>query len=96
MIFRGVGRRFDTGNNRQYEEIGRFWDSMAEKYGQENLCGLGWDWTQDSLMYAIGTLGEADNFCWDDIKIVEILLPETGWQHWCGKTAQLDKLYGQI
>lgn len=96
MIFRGVGRRFSTRDDGQYEEIGAFWDAMAEKYGREKLCGLGWDWTDDSMLYAIGTLDAPERFRFSGMETMEVLLPENGWQRWKGKTEHLDELYRQI
>ena len=54
MVFNGVTRTFSTINDDQYNTIGTFWDEMSELYGMENLRGLGYKWTKDSIEYAIG------------------------------------------
>ncbi len=52
--FYGVSRFFFTKNEEQYQTIGAFWDEMSAKYGLENLQGLGYMWTGDTMSYAIG------------------------------------------
>ena len=91
MHFHGLTRTFSTKNEAQYEEIGAFWDEMAEKYGRENLRGLGYGWTEDTIEYAIGLkegrLEDSNCFVW---------LPEENWITVRGKTAELGKLYARI
>lgn len=96
MIFRGVGRRFSTADDSQYEAIGAFWDRMAVQFGRENLCGLGWNWRGDSLEYAIGMIDCPFACNMPGMQAYEIGLPEDGWQRWRGETERLDELYAEI
>lgn len=99
MIFRGFSRRFSTKNGEQFGTIGEYWDRMAALYGRDNLRGLGYDWTADSIAYVIGLrsnepfdMGEADaELCWK-----EVPLPDTGWVEYTGRTDSLDALYDEI
>ena len=90
MKFVGIKRIFSTRNEQQYTTIGTFWDEMSKLYGRDNLMGLGCNWSDDSIEYAIalkkGQIAGA-NF--------EIDLPDQ-WNVVKGKTAQLNLLYGQI
>ena len=91
MIFTGISRVFSTDNEMQYETIGAFWDEMSERYGLENLKGLGYNWTNNSIEYVIGlkegVIDQAD--C-----VVE--LPDNGWVTVCGKTVDLAQIYSRI
>ena len=91
MIFSGVGRVFSTENDGQYDAIGAFWDEMEAKYGLERLRGLGWNWTDKTIEYAIGlkegVIDGADR---------RVELPDDGWQCARGKTAQLSRIYEEI
>lgn len=49
MIFNGISKTYSTLGNRQYTSIGHFWDKMSEKYGRENLRGLGYNWTDTTI-----------------------------------------------
>lgn len=91
MKFIGVSRVFSTENDGQYNTIGAFWDELSERYGLENLRGLGYNWTENTIEYVIGlkegTIDRAD---------CEAELPDTGWVTVKGKTAELDRIYGRI
>jgi len=91
MIFNGIYRRFSTQNSEQYTSIGNFWDEMAEKYGRENLRGLGFAWKEDSIGYVIGLkkglLGDGS---------FNIELPDVGWTTVTGKTEELGQMYEEI
>ena len=91
MVFTGVSKVFSTENGAQYETIGAFWDGMSEKYGLENLRGLGYNWTDNSIEYLIGLkdgiIDQAD---------CEVELPDDGWITVCGKTAELSRIYNRI
>ena len=87
-MFYGITRTFSTINEAQYEAIGAFWNEMSEIYGIENLRGLGYSWTPDSIEYAIG-LKEG---LMDDYNC-EICLPIRNWITVKGKTADLGKIY---
>ncbi len=54
MVFTGISRVFFIKNNAQYETIGVFRDEMSDIYGMENLRGLGYNRTEDSIEYVIG------------------------------------------
>ena len=91
MTFAGVSRVFSTRNNMQYHTIGAFGDEMSEKHGIENLRGLGYNWTKDSIEYVIGLKdGVVQN------TNCEIELPDTGWISVKGKTSQLSEIYCEI
>lgn len=91
MRFTGISRVFSTENDMQYGTIGAFWDEMAGKYGLENLRGLGYNWTENSIEYVIGlkegTVDRAN---------CEAELPDGGWTAVRGKTADLAQIYSRI
>jgi len=91
MIFNGIYKRFITKNSEQYTTIGKFWNEMSEKYGRENLRGLGFAWEEGSIGYAIGLknglLGEGS---------INIELPDEGWITVTGKTEELGLMYEEI
>ena len=89
--FYGVSRVFSTKNEEQYQTIGAFWDEMSDKYGLENLQGLGYMWTGDTMSYAIGLKdGMIEDYD------VEIWLQADGWKTVKGRTENLDKIYDRI
>ena len=91
MTFCGIGKRFSLCGEEQYETIGAFWDELAAIYGLENLQGLGYGWSGDTMEYAIGLkVGEIKgcNVC--------ITLPEQGWHRVNGRTDALRELYDEI
>ena len=91
MTFVGVSRTFSTKDCQQYETIGAFWDEMSKKYGLENLQGLGYSWTEDTIDYAIGlkvgTIDEAN---------CSLTLPSKGWTRVFGQTDNLAAIYREI
>ena len=91
MLFTGIFRVFDLTDEQQYETIGQFWDEMADRYGLENLQGLGFAWQGNTLSYAIGLKdGHLPNYN------VQILLPDEGWVAVKGETARLKEIYDEI
>ena len=91
MVFRGISKVFSLANEQQYDTIGRFWDEMAEKYGLENLKGLGYKWQGDDFCYAIGLKsGVIEN---SDFSIE---LPDDGWVTVRGRTDCLKEMYDAI
>lgn len=91
MKFNGISKVFSTNNNEQYKTIGSFWDELSKKYGMENLRGLGYNWTKDSIEYVIGLKnGIIDN---DNCNID---LPKDGWTIVRGNTNELSKIYEGI
>jgi predicted transcriptional regulator YdeE len=91
MLFKGISRSFSLLNENQYNTIGAFWDEMIEKYGLENLVGLGYEWDEKTIKYAIGLKnGDIDGFDFS------IELPDCGWQVAYGRTEQLKELYDSI
>ncbi len=89
--FYGISRVFSTKNEDQYRTIGAFWDEMSALYGLENLWGIGYGWTKDSMSYAIGLKqGMLDDYD------VEIMLPEKGWKMVKGRTEDLGRIYERI
>ena len=91
MLFKGISRVFSTENEMQYETIGAFWDEMSGKYGLENLRGLGYNWTKNSIEYVIGL---KDGIIDQANCVVE--LPDDGWITVRGKTADLNQIYNRI
>ena len=91
MLFTGISRVFSTENEMQYQTIGAFWDDLSEKYGLENLRGLGYNWTKDTMEYVIGlkegTIDQAN---------CEVKLPDTGWTTVRGRTDELSRIYNSI
>ena len=91
MKFSGISKVFSTVDREQYETIGAFWDELSEKYGMENLRGLGYNWTDNSIEYAIGLKdGAIDN------ENCNIDLPDDGWITVKGNTDDLQKIYEEI
>lgn len=91
MVFKGIARVFGLTNEQQYDTIGRFWDEMAALYGLENIMGLGYEWTEDEISYAIG-LKKGDIPGYN----VSIVLPDNGWVRVKGETDRLKELYDEI
>ena len=56
MEFKGISKTFSTVGEKQYETIGEFWNEMSGIYGRENLRGLGYNWTENSIEYVIGLI----------------------------------------
>ena len=91
MEFKGIRRVFSTVGDRQYNTIGAFWDELSERYGRENLRGLGYNWTKTSIEYVIGLIvGEIDG--WN----VSVHLPDDGWQCVEGRIENLGEIYNDI
>ena len=91
MLFKGIGRTFSTENDRQFETIGAFWDELAAKYDWENLQGLGYGWTEQTIEYVIGLI---DGEIGGTDRAVE--LPDTGWITVRGRAADLGEIYEKI
>ena len=91
MLFKGISRVFSTENEAQYQTIGAFWDEMSGIYGLENLRGLGYNWTKDTIEYVIGlkegTIGGTN---------CEVVLPDDGWTTVRGRTDDLGRIYDRI
>lgn len=91
MKFIGISRVFSTINNEQYKNISAFWGEFSEKYGMENLRGLGYNWTDNSIEYVIGLKNGTINN-----KNIDIELPDKGWTIVKGNTDNLSKIYEDI
>ena len=91
MVFTGISKVFSTENEIQYETIGAFWDELSEKYGLENLRGLGYNWKENSMEYVIGL---KDGII--DQANCTAELPDSGWITVRGKTAELSRIYDRI
>lgn len=91
MVFTGVCRIFDLTGEQQYNTIGQFWDEMADQYGLENLQGLGFDWCNNTISYAIGF----KDGCIPDFNL-QIALPDNGWITAAGETSRLKEMYDEI
>ena len=91
MIFTGIARTFSLEGEKQYETIGQFWDEMSEIYGLENLRGLGYNWQDGKISYAIGLKNGKIEGC-----NLEINLPNDGWLYASGRTDNLKATYDEI
>lgn len=91
VIFKGISKVFSLSKEQQYETIGQFWDEMALIYGLENLHGLGYNWKDNSISYAIGL----KNGCIEGYN-VSIDLPDNGWASVEGKTDNLKQIYDEL
>lgn len=91
MVFVGISKVFSLTNEQQYDTIGQFWDEMAMIYGLENLRGLGYDWKENCISYAIGL----KNGCIQGYN-ASIELPDHGWVSVEGRTDHLKQIYDEI
>lgn len=101
MVIKGICFSVSTINDNQYELLGDLWDLLAKHYGRENLQGIGFNWTDKKMDYAISCVNEEI-----DIELVkeivgsasyrDILLPDGSWEDYQGKTARLALLYDEI
>lgn len=103
MIFNGISCNFSTVNQQQYKSIGEYWDLLSDIYGRENIKGLGYNWSVDSIEYVIGLINQELSFDLSEIQkrypnavYKEIVLPEQGWRCYRGKTENLGQMYEQI
>lgn len=99
MLFCGYACVFSTKNDAQYGSIGRFWEEMSALYGMEELLGLGFHWTEDTIEYVIGKKdgSRPEKGCTGAGAVYkEIELPETGWCTVLGRTEALSQLYEGI
>ena len=91
MIFVGITRDFCLTNEQQYDTIGQFWDEMSEVYGLENLQGLGYNWHNNKISYAIGLKQKTIANC-----NLRMELPDHDWVVVKGKTDNLKQIYDEI
>lgn len=99
MIFKGYSKTFSTKNEQQYDAIGQFWSDMSDVYGIENLRGLGYNWSSDTIEYVIGVKDNLDkdlNEGYQDAVYKEITLPNENWIRYKGRTEKLSELYDEI
>lgn len=91
MLFTGIAKEFSLLQKDQYNTIGAFWEEMALQYGLESLQGLGYQWTDDTIFYAIGLkIGHMKE------ENLEIELPDENWTTVHGKTENLKEIYDEI
>ncbi|MCL1927776.1 MAG: hypothetical protein FWG07_03150 [Treponema sp.] len=103
MKFTGVLRKFDCSNNKQFNDIGEFWDFMSKIIDKNKLKGLGFNWENNYFDYIIGDLKEEIDFSMDlilntypDSKIVTVDLPDNGWKIYKGKIKEIKNIYEKI
>ena len=98
MLFSGLSKVFSTIGERQYDEIGAFWDAMSACYGMETLQGLGYRWTEDTITYVIGFKNGAlpSEAAYSGAVYQQIQLPDAGWLQFAGRTEELPQLYDRI
>ena len=91
MVFNGISMVFKLTDEQQYETIGRFWDELSMRYGLENLMGLGYNWRNEEMSYAIGLKhGDIEGYN------ASVMLPDDGWINVKGETNCLKALYDEI
>ena len=91
MVFYGISKEFELTNEEQYETIGLFWDEMSAIYGIENLQGLGYNWQNNKISYAIGLKkGIINNYN------ASVILPDKNWITVEDKTENLKQIYDVI
>lgn len=98
MEFVGLSKVFSTLQEGQYEAIGAFWDAMSAQFGRENLRGLGYNWTENTITYVIG-LKEGflpPDAAYPGASYESIRLPDSGWLTVTGRTEDLPRLYARI
>lgn len=91
MVFIGISKDFCLINEQQYDTIGQFWDELAMVYGLENLQGLGYNWKDNKISYAIGLKNGCIKGC-----NLHIALPDQDWITVKGKTDSLKQIYDEI
>ena len=91
MLFKGIAKRFSLRNEEQYNTIGAFWDELSALYGLENLQGLGYQWTENEIFYAIGLKVGKIKGC-----NLSMELPDEGWTIVDGETEKLQEMYNEI
>ena len=103
MKFTGVLRNFDCSNNKQFTDIGEFWDFMSKIVNKNELKGLGFNWKNNHLDYIIGDLKDKCDYPMDLIlntypnsKIVTVDLPNNGWEIHEGKIKDIKSIYEKI
>ena len=95
MFFKGYSKVFSTKDNEQYKLIGDFWDEMTLKYRIDDLRGLGFNWTDTTIEYAIGFKNNQKFNC-SNLHWKEIVLPDVGWEKVEGKIENLENIYNDI
>lgn len=98
MLLKGYCKTFSTQNAAQYDTIGAFWDDLSNRFGRENLQGLGFGWTENTIDYLIGLKeGDMDPALHIEGAVYrQISLPDAGWIQYTGRTENLSQLYGEI
>ena len=91
MRFIGISRTFSTKNEEQYNTIGAFWEELSHIYGKEQLRGLGYHWTEDTIEYVIGLKNGSIEHANASVE-----LPDQGWCRVTGRMSKLGKLYELI
>lgn len=97
MKISGYSRCFQTKGGVQYDTIGRFWDELSAQFGMENLIGLGFNWTRNTIEYLIGLkYGEIGSGLFREADYRTIILPDKGWLEYRDETENLKELYSEI
>lgn len=106
MIYKGYKIRVRCIDWEQEQFLGEFWDFVSPFIGEQNIIGLGMNWTDDYLYfdYALGVidnpqiLNKIKNIDFSNTKFIgeyiEIELPDLdNWTTFKGKTTELRKIY---
>lgn len=101
MRAQGICLQFDCSQNRQYEEIGRFWEIMRQRLPSLQLAGIGFGWQEGHLQYLIGQIDrnfacQPVNEWFPEARMQEVILPDENWEEYECRMDQLASTYARI
>jgi len=103
MELKGILRKLDCSENKQFNEIGEFWDFMSKLYPKNKLKGLGYNWKNNYIDYVIGDIDNDFDYSvkkiyekYPDSKCIVIQLPDKGWEIYSGKLNDIENIYKNI
>lgn len=106
MKFQGYKISYNYTDWQQVEQIGNFWDFVAQLVPREAIVGLGWNWDAKttSFDYALGTIDDAKILA--ELKTIDFshspfraeyieveLPPRSAWKTFYGRINDLQKIY---
>lgn len=99
---------FSTVGEKQFEAIGIVWDIFSNLYGIENIRGLGYGWTDNSITYCFGFKEElSDDVYLERLETInelvdkpfrfnKIELPDSDWKEFNGTVDTIPELYNEV
>lgn len=104
MKFKGIKVTFSIENGRQYKDIAKFWEIMEKHFDVNRLSGLGFNWTDTTMDYAIGfrdnsmTRAELDKVkpYFSGAEYIIQLLPNKNWRKYKGHVSKIKEKYTKI